>query len=284
MSKNYNRGRQNNYSGVGSSNNNFNQNQSDKPQIPRLFIDSSSYLTVSKTIRIFDTSTVNVRKYLQRLASSMDNEIRNWMTSKGLDASNVPDTIVDVKSIDLSKGRRDDKFAPFFLIVSGNILEGQDMYESMPEVFKDPDNDVQVHINELYYKLLFAPFMYNKNAIRDTLRDPKDRSNLHVKANRNEIETVLRYVQPKIEYMGDKKTKAVVVVLDPIEVFRQMVYSQPDSSRNVDYFIGIMDCRKIDEDNFEFRVKSEKVRDRGRQVGTGASDIRRFLAQPLLKK
>ena len=242
---NNNGGRQMN--GIGSANQRNNGNG--RNGIQGSMSDGKRFITESRDTKSFDITTQNVQDFFRSEAKRVDAAIKNRLGDKAADF----ETEVSIMSLNLSSPSEKQPYVPFFMVVSSNIIDSAGSFNNIPKVFR-PDIDDGVHINNVYYEMLFRKFMYDKDDIK-MFNLASTRKALNISASFKVLNTVKSYMKPKIEFPnGNKEDIAnakVAVMIDPIRVFQVLAY-EPNIPR---YRVCVKEAAQIDSTNFYFRVE-----------------------------
>jgi hypothetical protein len=281
MSRQYNGGgRQNgnnNQNGVGSADNNSNNRrdqknngQNNRPYIP--MPDNKKYGKLSQKAQNIEFTTKDVENYFREQAQRVDAAIS---ATVGFE---VPETKISIMSYDMSNERCPRPFVPFIMAVSTNILDDRKVYKDLPYIFR-PSNDNGVHINKTYYDMLFNRFMYGKDD-RKLFANPSWRKSMNIQLAFRELNEIRAYLQPKIQFPeGDTEHEdfdnaKVVVMLDPLRVFRTMTF---DKTRPRDqYSADIKEAYRIDAHNFGFLIS--RTVEKSKKRGDNMELLKNFLA------
>ena len=247
MGKNFNGGRQFN-NGVGSTENRNNGNG--RPNGPTgSLVDTRNFFKESQDVKSLEITTSDIQNFFRAEAKRVDEAIEKHINAP---AGSIK-TDVSVMSFNLSSNSEKKPYVPFFMVVSANIIDSAGSYQNIPDIFK-PDIDDGVHINNVYYDVLFRKFMYNKDDIK-CFNSAAWRKAMHIASSYKVINTVKSYMKPKMEFPNGNKddidNARIAVFLDPIRVFRTIVYD-PKYPR---FTVNIKEANQIDSTNFKFRVE-----------------------------
>ena len=250
MSKNFNGGRRDN--GVGSAGNNnrgnFNNNNG---QVPTNFVDPRTFINRSTEVEPYTITTTNVQDFLQATASRVDRAIEQKI---GAEKGSI-NTKVSVMSFNMSGKEEKKPFVPFIAMFSGNIIDARDNFANIPSVLK-PHIDNGVHLNDVYYKTLIAPFIYNKDDIK-AFNSPSMRKQMHIRVNFRVLNTIKKYMKPTIEFTGkdhdNLENATVAVVIDPLRMFKHLTYDK--SNPGVRYSVNVKSATEVDAQNYTFDVE-----------------------------
>ena len=211
--------------------------------------DGKRFITESRDTKSFDITTQNVQDFFRSEAKRVDAAIKNRLGDKAADF----ETEVSIMSLNLSSPSEKQPYVPFFMVVSSNIIDSAGSFNNIPKVFR-PDIDDGVHINNVYYEMLFRKFMYDKDDIK-MFNLASTRKALNISASFKVLNTVKSYMKPKIEFPNGNKedigNAKVAVMIDPIRVFQVLVY-EPNIPR---YRVCVKEAAQIDSTNFYFRVE-----------------------------
>lgn len=274
----YNGGRQNQSgnnrgSGIGSAGNNGQNNGQNNGHRPiRVgLVDPSKYGSPSKNVVSIDYTTKDVAAYLQEQAARVDKVISDVLGRE------VPKTRVEVMSFNLSDNHEEQPFVPFIMTITTNILDNAVEYEELPSIFRPSHND-GVHINNAYYDMLFKKFMYDKDDEK-CFGNPSWRKKMNIRMSYNDFKRVREILRPRLEFPENEKddmdAARVIVFLDPLRVFKSMMYDTNKPRER--YRAKIKEAHRIDSQNFWFRV--ERVVDKDKKYGDNINIIKEFLAK-----
>jgi hypothetical protein len=278
----YNGGRQNgnynNRNGVGSAGNNGQNGQNNnggngQPRYTKVgMVDPSAYGTLSKRVVSKDYTTKDVKNYLQDQAARVDKMIS---TVLGIE---VPATKIEVMSFNMSSNSEKHPFVPFVMTVTTNVLDNAAEYEELPSVFR-PSHDDGVHINDAYYDMIFKKFMYDKDDAK-CFSNQSWRKQMNIQANFKVLRDIRGLLQPKLQFPEDDRDNIsaakIIVILDPLRIFKAMMYDANNPREK--YRAGIKEARRIDGQNFRFRVEREVI-ENGNRYGDNIEILKEFLAR-----
>ena len=249
MSKNFNGGRREN--GVGSAGNNNRGNFNNNGHVPTNFVDPRTFINRSTEVEPYTITTTNVQDFLQATASRVDRAIEQKIGA----AKGSINTKVSVMSFNMSGKEEKKPFVPFIAMFSGNIIDARDNFANIPSVLK-PDIDNGVHLNDVYYKTLIAPFIYNKDDIK-AFNSPSMRKQMHIRVNFRVLNTIKKYMKPTIEFTGKDhdniENATVAVVIDPLRMFKHLTYDK--SNPGVRYSVNVKSATEVDAQNYTFDVE-----------------------------
>ena len=249
MSKNFNGGRREN--GVGSAGNNNRGNFNNNGHVPTNFVDPRTFINRSTEVEPYTITTTNVQDFLQATASRVDRAIEQKI---GATKGSI-NTKVSVMSFNMSGKEEKKPFVPFIAMFSGNIIDARDNFANIPSVLK-PDIDNGVHLNDVYYKTLIAPFIYNKDDIK-AFNSPSMRKQMHIRVNFRVLNTIKKYMKPTIEFTGKDhdniENATVAVVIDPLRMFKHLTYDK--SNPGVRYSVNVKSATEVDAQNYTFDVE-----------------------------
>ena len=249
MSKNFNGGRRDN--GVGSAGNNNRGNFNNNGHVPTNFVDPRTFINRSTEVEPYTITTTNVQDFLQATASRVDRAIEQKI---GAEKGSI-NTKVSVMSFNMSGKEEKKPFVPFIAMFSGNIIDARDNFANIPSVLK-PDIDNGVHLNDVYYKTLIAPFIYNKDDIK-AFNSASMRKQMHIRVNFRVLNTIKKYMKPTIEFTGKDhdniENATVAVVIDPLRMFKHLTYDK--SNPGVRYSVNVKSATEVDAQNYTFDVE-----------------------------
>ena len=249
MSKNFNGGRRDN--GVGSAGNNNRGNFNNNGHVPTNFVDPRTFINRSTEVEPYTITTTNVQDFLQATASRVDRAIEQKIGA----AKGSINTKVSVMSFNMSGKEEKKPFVPFIAMFSGNIIDARDNFANIPSVLK-PDIDNGVHLNDVYYKTLIAPFIYNKDDIK-AFNSASMRKQMHIRVNFRVLNTIKKYMKPTSEFTGkdhdNLENATVAVVIDPLRMFKHLTYDK--SNPGVRYSVNVKSATEVDAQNYTFDVE-----------------------------
>ena len=249
MSKNFNGGRRDN--GVGSAGNNNRGNFNNNGHVPTNFVDPRTFINRSTEVEPYTITTTNVQDFLQATASRVDRAIEQKIGA----AKGSINTKVSVMSFNMSGKEEKKPFVPFIAMFSGNIIDARDNFANIPSVLK-PDIDNGVHLNDVYYKTLIAPFIYNKDDIK-AFNSASMRKQMHIRVNFRVLNTIKKYMKKTIEFTGkdhdNLENATVAVVIDPLRMFKHLTYDK--SNPGVRYSVNVKSATEVDAQNYTFDVE-----------------------------
>ena len=249
MSKNFNGGRRDN--GVGSAGNNNRGNFNNNGHVPTNFVDPRTFINRSTEVEPYTITTTNVQDFLQATASRVDRAIEQKIGA----AKGSINTKVSVMSFNMSGKEEKKPFVPFIAMFSGNIIDARDNFANIPSVLK-PDIDNGVHLNDVYYKTLIAPFIYNKDDIK-AFNSASMRKQMHIRVNFRVLNTIKKYMKPTIEFTGKDhdniENATVAVVIDPLRMFKHLTYDKSNPGDR--YSVNVKSATEVDAQNYTFDVE-----------------------------
>ena len=266
MGRNFN-GRQNNNpnrngSGVGSANGNG-RTQNGGDSFQRHLVNGSDFFTVSKNHQTVEFTTKQIEAFFQEQARRIDSAVFDRATkiaqNNGMDTNAIekPDTRISIISINLSGDREERPYVPFFMATTANILDINEGYDEMPEVFKSNLDD-GVHINGAYYDYLFRPFMYGKD-FRKYWNSTQWRREMHITQKYHTLNEMRGYLLPKVEKpdkdRDNRENWRIGVIIDPIQVFHKILVDRQNPRQ--EFRVIVKESRKLDKTNYWFRVDKE---------------------------
>lgn len=151
-----------------------------------------------------------------------------------------------------------DRFAPFVIALPMSVLKKKDKKDKssgdINPAFEEALNESKSKtiVNENVYKVLMAYSFdgaFRQTDNEETMRTIKTQLGL----SRNQCGMIDRTRTPHVESFSGGKVKAVMMTIDPIFVFADML-SEPDQD-NRQYRIVVTGLRKIDESNTEYTVR-----------------------------
>ena len=186
----------------------------------------------------FTIKTQYAQEFLQKRMNVAMSEIRK----NGYTGDDIEVRLVNTK---LS-----DTFAPFMIILPMCIIDKADSKADPEElgIFRPADSGNRVRMYRPIMQLLRA-YAYTKEDI-NALSTPNTMNSLNLHGrNRHEFIT---NVQPRIRYLGG--VEKVVMMLDPLRLFSDMLVIQMDYKKGVKHRLNITIDKKINSGQYIFKV------------------------------
>lgn len=191
----------------------------------------------------YDIRTEDVKKYLE----SKFDFINKGLKIKGVDVESIN---VSIRSLKIGKN-----FLPFIIVLPDTVLDRGSFDPNTPSVFRPQDDDDAVRLKPYYYHFL-ANFMYSKSDIeyfgssnwRRMAGNPPTKS----------IQILRKYAKPAIETISDQnggKITSVLLILDPIKIFHEMLVDNDNPKQRFSVFIA--DLVDVGEGSYNFTVSRE---------------------------
>lgn len=203
----------------------------------------------------FKLTTDDVYKFLDERLGILLEKLRT--TGK----YNLPDSLSDFKVISIKAGK---KYAPLILFLPTSLSEKEARKgkknsndDSVPEIYKVNENDgTQKMIYEFYQ--FFKMFMYTREDI-DSFKSSQVRSTLGIS---NSLVPVLKQLStPTIQPFGGKRgdvksTNAILLMIDPIRVFHEMLVNKTNPNEQFKIFIDHVE--KIKDSSFKYEITRKR--------------------------
>lgn len=212
----------------------------------------------------FDLTTYDVKKYLQSKVDVLIS-IMNQERKKDPNKTTIPPMRIHLFSTPISK-----KFAPFTILLAPTVAENfeipyeEDIRESGEEIFLTPQKAYTGHKQKALLYPEFQKFVevygYTKGDIESLRTDylKKELSITHAK-----IDKMYMFVDPRFNTLEGGAVNSldvtrVVVLLDPIKVFHDML-SNPDEPKE-EFEIQITLGDKKNENEFVYHIRRRRTR------------------------
>lgn len=213
----------------------------------------------------FTVTTENVQTYLAKQFGRINNALR----TKGV---KVTDIEPNVKTIKIGGA-----LLPFFVLLPEEVLDRKTFDPNTPSVFRPDDDSDVVYLKPYYYEVI-KRFMYSKedcHAFR-TSQDWRRQCKIN---NRKNLDVLIKYSTPKVETIGspDGKKSYVVVILDPLRIFHDMLTDvhNPDQRFNV----YIEKVQQLDDNSYDFSISREIVSKKKKSHEADISRLLRMMTQ-----
>lgn len=195
----------------------------------------------------YDITTENVKKYL---------DSKFEFINKGLKNKNVPnvnDIDVNIRTLKIGKN-----FLPFIVVLPDDVLDRASFDPNTPSVFRPEDDDDAVRLKPYYYHFL-ANYMYSKEDIGYFGSSSWRRAAGNPPAGN--IRVLKKYARPAIETVPEsngQKTTMVLVILDPIKIFHEMLIDNNNPKQRFTTFVTEM--QSVGEGSYNFTVSREVIK------------------------
>lgn len=218
---------------------------------------------------IFNISTQKAEDFLQKKFNKLTEVLRK----QGNDAEDV--------HIDLMSKKYGTNFCPFLILMDTSVLASnvgrKDNQKNDRElaIFNPDQDERSVRLEGLYAKLLTG-YWFNQDDI-DCFRSNqwRNKQKMSIKA----AEQIRECKRPRMKSFANGQTKKVIVFLDPIKVFHDML-ENPDQNAKEKFVVDIKETQKgATKMNHNFKVT--KVLKRGKKGFSGddhfLDDIEKYL-------
>lgn len=192
----------------------------------------------------YSITTAMAEDHLQRILNKVSAGARSM-------GANVPDITITLHTLECSK-----KFRPLFLMMPTSALAESSKNEKKknePSIFNTSNNGEQ---NAKLHKPLFEaikPFLYTKGDVEAFTKSPNIRRTLRIDSYA--AYNIKNFHMPKVQTFNNGRDEYVVVVIDPIRLFHQMLETDSDpkgGNRGYDVEIGLSE--NIRQGNFKYEV------------------------------
>lgn len=183
----------------------------------------------------FSVTTSDVEEYLQKRVDAM------------VKASQGKVKGCSVKVYSTESGRN---FIPFVVVLPTDIIlnKAKKADDEMEYIFNQKNDDVNVSIDQSYYKL-FSSYTYDRNDEDAFFSDDwRRRAGVY----KQTAYTLKKLRTPKV--MTFSGTKVILFMIDPLRVFHDMVVSEDDKR---DFLIDITNIKKMETGKFRYDFKRE---------------------------
>lgn len=191
----------------------------------------------------YEIRTENVQKYLD----SKFKFINDTLISRG--EKGVEPIHVTLRSLRIGK-----RFLPFIVLLPETVLDRTSFDPNTPSVFRPDEDDEVVRIKPYYFRFL-SNYMFSKEDI-DAFNS-RNWSRAAGVSNVNLIKILRRYSRPAIETMttSNGKSVSVMVLLDPLKIFHEMLIDENNLGQRFSVFIDEM--QEVEDNNYVFTVSRE---------------------------
>lgn len=212
----------------------------------------------------FSFSTDDVQSYLQKKF----NNVTDVMKKNGI---NQGDVNILVTTLRCSK-----KFMPFLLVLPLNTLEGkQNRHDNELDIFNPDSSERSEKLKQPFYNLVGA-YTYNKKD-GDAFFSPEWRRALGISVK---ISHMLKSTRtPKIQKVNKGKNQYVVVLIDPIRIFHDMLENVEDATEK--FKVQIDHVEQIKAGNYRYEIKRVRGKNK-KNKNYDEAIIERELSQRLI--
>lgn len=206
-------------------------------------INTRCKLRESKKKLQFDIRTEDVQKYLEGKFKF----INDTLVSRG--EKGVEPIPVTLRSLRIGK-----HFLPFIVLLPEAVLDRASFNPNTPSVFRPEEDDDAVRIKPYYFKFL-SNYMYSKDDI-NAFNSGNWKRAAGITSNGN-LQILRRYSRPAIETMNTNngKSVSVMVFLDPLKIFHEMLIDEDNRDQRFSVFIDGM--QEVEDNNYVFTVSRE---------------------------
>lgn len=217
-------------------------------------------------------STEEIRNYMEKGFQFVEDGLKKNLVKQGKDPNVIPHIVPQI-----CLGCKTKRFASFLLILPESVLNRPNFNPNIPSVFQGVD-DENVKLIQVYW-VLIQKWAYRKESLED-FRNPSVRHALAIK-NSSQLDFIMKYAGPRIEKLPSRNNPdgdyRVIIAVDPIRVFRDMLANKDFPNQRFDVFIE--DINYVDESNAVFTV-SRSVKKKRENPG----DIKEILIKALRSK
>ena len=191
----------------------------------------------------YDITTEDVKKYIETKFAT----INKGLKARGVDVAPIE---VNIRSLKIGKN-----FLPFIIVLPDSVLDRASFDPKTPSVFRPEDDDDAVRLKPYYYRFL-ANYMYTKEDIGYFGSSSWRRMAGNPSAGN--IRILKKYSRPAIETIGGvngERTTTVLVFLDPIRIFHEMLIDNDNDKQRFNIFVT--DIQNIGDSNYNFTILRE---------------------------
>lgn len=209
------------------------------------------------------STTINTRCKLKESTRKVQYEIRTEDVQRYLEEKFrfINDALikrgekgVEQISVTLRSLRIGKHFLPFIVMLPEAVLDRANFDPNTPSVFRPEEDDDAVRIKPYYYRFL-SNYMFTKDDI-NAFNSGNWKRAAGVTSNGN-LQILRRYSHPAIETMNTQNGKSisVMVFLDPLKIFHEMLID--DSNPNQRFSVFIDGMQEVEDNNYVFTVSRE---------------------------
>ena len=191
----------------------------------------------------FDVRTDDVQKYLEDKFKF----INTALTRRG--EKDVVPINVRIRNLKIGKS-----FFPFIVMLPEAVLDKSNYDPNTPSVFRPEEDDDAVRLKPYYYKFL-SNYMFTKEDV-NVFNSSSWRRQAGITSNSN-LQILRRYSRPAIESVNTEKGKyvSVLVFLDPLKIFHEMLIDDNNPGQRFSVFID--DMQEIEDNKYIFSISRE---------------------------
>ena len=209
------------------------------------------------------TNTIKTRCNLNESTRKVQYEIRTEYVEKYLNdkfkfindalikrgEKGVESITVNMRSLRIGKA-----FFPFIVMLPESVLDRFNFDPNTPSVFRPEEDDDAVRIKPYYYRFL-SNYMYTKEDV-NAFNSTSWQRQAGIRSASN-MRILRRYSRPAIESMNTQNGKSisVMVLLDPLKVFHEMLID--DNNPNQRFSVFIEGMQEVEDNNYIFTVSRE---------------------------
>lgn len=185
----------------------------------------------------FSISTHQVEEYLQKKVNAVVNRIGE------------EDVQIQVYSTEAGKA-----FIPFMVILPTSVMKNgknKSQDKSIPRIFLggvETQEDTSANMKEEFYKV-FSPYIYSKTDEAAFFSEDWRRAR---KVNRDTSPILKRYRTPRVSKFNNGKETVVMLMIDPMRVFHDML-TIPDDNRQ--FKPEVTGWRKVQDGDFIYQMR-----------------------------
>ena len=206
-------------------------------------------------------------------------DAEDYITKKINSIPGFEDVVVNLFTLNLT-----DRFAPFVIALPMSVLKKKDKSSNkngeVMSIFStaldESDGKSKTLINDSIHKILTAysfDAAFRQTNNEETMRTIKSQLGL----SRAQCAMIDRTRFPHVESFSDGKIKCVMMTIDPIWVFTDML-GEPDKD-NRQYRILVTGLRRIDESNTEYTVRRVPAK---QEKGSTYTDISKEVVRRMM--
>lgn len=163
-------------------------------------------------------------------------------------SSNGDSDVKDIK-IQLYTTEAGKYFLPFILVMPEDVLvDSKTKSYNTPDIFNPKESDGTARIRNEFVEML-RPFVYNKDDKKAFFADSW-RHQMGI--TRQSANAITRITEPKMITMNHGRIRNVVVLIDPIRVFHDMLMINGNSDR---FTVDIDGWKKLNSGRYKYSVK-----------------------------
>ena len=208
-------------------------------------------LAPARSPQYWNMTTKDVEKFISNGIIDLEEQVRTQLIKEKKNPDLVKPAKPKLITIQLGKN-----FFPFFLTFRDSVLlEHGGANNNIPEMFRPELNDGGVSLKNMYWRFI-SGYLYSKEDVKQ-FQDPQWKREMRI-TNIQSFRAMSKYARPKVETIetANGKTTSVVVMLDPLRVWKYMLFDTNYPNEN--YVIYPESVEQLsDGTNYKFELRRE---------------------------